>query len=100
GAGLMIRSFATLVKVDPGFDPKNVLTGSISMTRAVYEQHEERVRYVEQTLERLKALPGVESAAFVAPMPFSGGNVSSDFRIEGRPRPEPGQEPGASNRSV
>jgi putative ABC transport system permease protein len=58
------------------------------------------LRYVHQTLERLRSLPGVESAAFVAPMPFSGGNVSSDFRIEGRPRPEPGQEPGAGNRSV
>jgi hypothetical protein len=33
-------------------------------------------------------------------MPFSGGNVGSDFRIEGRPKPEPGQEPDANNRSV
>ncbi|MGH9843025.1 MAG: ABC transporter permease, partial [Blastocatellia bacterium] len=76
------------------------MTGRISLTRAAYENHEERLRYVNQTLEQLKALPGVESAAFVAPMPFSGGNVGSDFRIEGRPRPEPGKEPGANNRSV
>lgn len=100
GAGLMMRSFGALVTVAPGFDPTNVLTGRISMTRAAYENHEERLRYVNQTLDRLKALPGVESAAFVAPMPFSGGNVGSDFRIEGRPRPEPGQEPSANNRSV
>jgi putative ABC transport system permease protein len=100
GAGLMIRSFGLLVNVHPGFDPENVLTGRVSLTRAAYENHEERLRYVHQTLERLRSLPGVESAAFVAPMPFSGGNVSSDFRIEGRPRPEPGQEPGAGNRSV
>jgi putative ABC transport system permease protein len=100
GAGLMMRSFGRLVNVPPGFDPQNVLTGQVSMTRAVYENPEERVRYVNETLDRLKALPGVESAAFVAPMPFSGGNVGSDFRIEGRPRPEPGQEPTASNRSV
>jgi putative ABC transport system permease protein len=86
--------------VNPGFDPKNVLMGRISLTRAVYENTEERIRYVNQTLERLKALPGVETAAFVAPMPFSGGNVGSDFRIEGRPRPEPGQELFANNRSV
>ena len=45
-------------------------------------------------------MPGVESAAFVAPMPFSGGNVGSDFRIEGRPQPDPGKEPTAYNRSV
>src|SRR5262245_52058992 len=100
GAGLMIRSFGSLVNVRPGFNPENVLTGRVSLTRAAYEDHEERLRYVNQTLERLRSLPGVESAAFVAPMPFSGGNVSSDFRIEGRPRPEPGQEPEAGNRSV
>jgi putative ABC transport system permease protein len=100
GAGLMIRSFGSLVNVHPGFDPENVLTGQISLTRTAYENSEERVRYVNQTLARLKALPGVESAAFGAPMPFSGGNVGSDFRIEGRPRPEPGQEPSANNRSV
>jgi putative ABC transport system permease protein len=100
GAGLMIRSFGLLVNVHPGFEPENVLTGQVSLTRAAYEDHEERLRYVNQTLERLRSLPGVESAAFVAPMPFSGGNVSSDFRIEGRSRPEPGQEPDAGNRSV
>jgi putative ABC transport system permease protein len=100
GAGLMIRSFGLLMNVHPGFEPENVLTGQVSLTRAAYEDHEERLRYVNQTLERLRSLPGVESAAFVAPMPFSGGNVSSDFRIEGRPRPEPGQEPDAGNRSV
>jgi putative ABC transport system permease protein len=100
GAGLMIRSFAQLVNVPPGFDAGNVLTGRVSLTRDVYDKPEECVRYVQQTLARLKALPGVESAAFVAPMPFSGGNVGSDFRIEGRPIPEPGREPTANNRSV
>ena len=100
GAGLMMRSFGLLVNVHPGFDPKNVLTGQISLTRATYENHEERVRYVNQTLERLRALPGVESAAFVAPMPFSGGDVGGDFSIEGRPKSEPGQEPSAKVRSV
>ncbi|HEX8073334.1 MAG TPA: ABC transporter permease [Pyrinomonadaceae bacterium] len=100
GAGLMTRSFGLLVNVNPGFDPKNVLTGRISMTRDVYESHDERVRYVDETLMRLRALPGVESAAFVAPMPFSGGNVGGDFRIEGRPAPEPGNEPFANVRSA
>jgi putative ABC transport system permease protein len=100
GAGLMMRSFGQLVNTPPGFDPKSVLTGSIAMTSASFGKHDDRVRYVNQTLDRLKALPGVESAAFVAPMPFSGNNVGSDFRIEGRPRPEPGTEPSAGNRSV
>jgi putative ABC transport system permease protein len=89
-----------LVNVPPGFDPQGVLTGAIGMTSAAYETHDNRVRYVNQTLDRLRALPGVESAAFAAPMPFSGHNVGSDFRIEGRTRPEPGTEPTAGNRSV
>jgi putative ABC transport system permease protein len=100
GAGLMMRSFGLLVNVNPGFDPNNVLTGRISLTRAAYENTEERVRYVNGALERLRALPGIESAAFIAPMPFSGGNVGCDFRIEGRPKPEPGHEPSTSVRSV
>ena len=100
GAGLMIRSFSQLASVPPGFDPNNVLTGGISLTGTSYAKHDQRVLFVNQTLERLKALPGVESVAFAAPMPFSGGNVGSDFRFEGRPEPQPGSEPEANNRSV
>jgi putative ABC transport system permease protein len=100
GAGLMIRSFGLLINVHPGFDPKNVLMGQISLTRLAYQSTEERVRFVSQTLERLNALPGVESAAFVAPMPFSGGNVYGDFRIDEHPAPKLGDEPAANVRSA
>src|SRR4029077_12529846 len=86
-AGLMIRSFGQLVNVSPGFDPTNVLTGRISLADPKYAKTEQRVLYVNQGLQRLRALTGVESVAFVAPMPFSGGNVGGDFRIEGRPEP-------------
>ena len=100
GAGLMVRSFSSLMHVDPGFDATNVLTGQVSMASTVYDDPDQCRRYVERTLERLSALPGVELAAFTAPMPFSGGNVGSDFRIVGRPEPEPGREPAAGIRSV
>lgn len=100
GAGLMIKSFTQLVNVPPGFDAGNVLTGRVSLSTKNYSKTEQRVAYVDQTLASLKALPNVESAAFVAPMPFSGGNVGSDFRIKGRPDPQPGNEPTASFRSV
>jgi putative ABC transport system permease protein len=100
GAGLMMKSFIRLVNVNPGFDPNNVLTGRINLTSAAYEKPEACVAYVNQTLQKLAALPGVENVAFVAPMPFSGGNVAGDFRIEGKPKPEPGREPGAAVRSV
>src|SRR6185436_14817124 len=100
GAGLMIRSFTELVSISPGFDPNNVLTGRISLTRPIYNNPDECVRYTDETLARLRALPGVEAAAFVAPMPCSGGNVGSDIVIEGRPKPDPAQAPTANNRSV
>ena len=100
GAGLMIKSFSKLLNVPPGFDPDNVLTGEVGLNRAAYANPEECARYVDQTLARLRSLPGVERAAFVAPMPFSGGDVGSDFRIESRPVPAPGHEPFANNRSV
>lgn len=100
GAGLMMRSFASLTNVHPGFDPNNVLTARITLSGPTYEDTDARRRYVSQTLERLNALPGVESAALVAPMPFSGAEIGGDFRFEGRPLPDPGQEPGANVRNV
>ena len=100
GAGLMMRSFASLTNVHPGFDPNNVLTARITLSGPAYEDTQARRRYVSRTIEQLKALPGVESAALVAPMPFSGAEIGGDFRIEGHPVPEPGREPVANVRNV
>jgi putative ABC transport system permease protein len=100
GAGLMIRSFGSLVNVHPGFDPNNVLSGRITLSGPEYDDTDARRRYVTQTLDRLQSLPGVESVAFVAPMPFSGAELGGDFRIDGRPTPEPGREPVANVRNV
>jgi len=99
-AGLMMRSFASLTNVPPGFDPSNVITARITLTGAAYDDPQARSRYVNQTLEQIKALPGVQSAAFVAPMPFSGAEIGGDFRFEGQAAPEPGQEPSANVRNV
>ena len=100
GAGLMMRSVASLTNVHPGFDPNNVLTGRITLSGDYDEDIQARRHYVSQTLEQLKALPGVESAAFVAPMPFSNAEIGGDFKIEGRPVTEPGNESSAYVRNV
>lgn len=101
GAGLMMRSFASLAKVHPGFDPNNVLTARITLSGPTYDEDtQSRRRYVSQTLELLNALPGVETAALVAPMPFSGADIGGDFKFEGYPIPEPGSEPFANVRNV
>lgn len=100
GAGLMIRSFGSLVNVHPGFDPNNVLSGRFTLSAPAFDDTDARRRYVTQTLDRLQSLPGVDSAAFVAPMPFSGAEIGGDFQIDGHPAPEPGREPVANVRNV
>jgi len=84
GAGLLIRSFARLTEVDPGFDPQGVLTMNIALPFAKYSDGRSVVFY-QQTLERVRALPGVEAATMVYPVPLSGKQGFSAFRIEGRP---------------
>ena len=100
GAGLMIRSLNQLLNVPTGFDANNLLYGSISLTSKKYDEPAQRLQYVTQTIGNLQSVPGVESAAFIAPLPFSGADVGGDFRIEGRPAPEPGKEPTATFRTV
>jgi len=86
GAGLLIRSFARLTEVDPGLDPRSVLTMDILLPYAKYKDGRS-LAFFQQTLERVRALPGVEAAAWVYPVPMSGGSGSGGFDIEGRPSP-------------
>jgi predicted permease len=100
GAGLLMRSFVALNNVDPGFDPRGVVAVSLNPSRASYPDADARARYFRQTTEALAASPGVESAGLVAPLPFSGWEMSSSFSIEGQPPYEPGREPIADNRAA
>ncbi|HVF90147.1 MAG TPA: ABC transporter permease, partial [Blastocatellia bacterium] len=99
-AGLLVKSFLRLQQVDPGFDPERMLTLRISTPRAKYPKGEQRVEFFQQVLDRVRALPGVRSAAFVTPAPFTNNNVNTDFVIDGRPAPPPGQGPGADVRGI
>src|SRR5262245_28369321 len=85
GAGLLIRSFARLTEVDPGLDPRSVLT--MNMLLPAKYSDGLSAAFFQQTLERVRALPGVEAAATVVPLPLSGAHGSAAFRIEGRPSP-------------
>jgi putative ABC transport system permease protein len=85
GAGLLIRSFERLTEVDPGLDPRGVLT--MNMLLPAKYSGGRSAAFFQQTLERLRALPGVEAAATVSPLPLSGAHGSAAFRIEGRPSP-------------
>src|SRR5262245_16764940 len=86
GAGLLIRSFARLTEVDPGLDPRGVLTMDILLPLAKYKDGR-GVAFFQQTLERVRTLPGVQAVATVDPLPLSRVGGSGGFAIEGRPSP-------------
>lgn len=92
GAGLMIRSFARLLAVDPGFKPDHVLTAFVSLPVSKYSKREEQVAFFDRLLDRLRNVPGVSAAGVVTDMPLFGGS-STGFDIDGRPEALPGQRP-------
>jgi putative ABC transport system permease protein len=94
GAGLLIRSFDKLTKVDLGFEPSQVLTYSVTFPSAKFGDRDQAAPLYDALLERAKALPGVQQAALSADLPMGGASYLS-FSIQGRPdRPErPGAAP-------
>ncbi|HEX7117854.1 MAG TPA: ABC transporter permease [Longimicrobiales bacterium] len=76
GAGLMIKSFARLTDVDPGFDPEGVLTFDLSLPGAEYATAERSAAFYRTLLQRIEALPGVETAGGTMILPMSGSDYS------------------------
>ena len=99
GAGLMIKSLFRLLKVDVGFNPKNVLTMTVALPAGKYGEPNRRISFHDQLRERITALPGVESASVVNILPLIGGNTTRFF-VEGDPVPPPGQEIEANFRVI
>jgi predicted permease len=91
GSGLLIRSFVRVLHVDPGFDARHVLTAKLTVPLARYTQPQ-RLQFYGRLLGKLRALPGVQSAAAGFPLPLMGGNIGISFSIEGRPT-APGDAP-------
>ncbi len=84
GAGLFLRSLARLSDVSTGFDPHGIMTGVVQLPKYRYKDDDSRFAFYRAVLAKLGAIPGVETAAIGAPMPFSGGNNAGAFQIEGR----------------
>ena len=84
GAGLLIRTFANLRRVDPGFDPGNVLTFEVAPNGERYETTAQNADYFRRALERLKGLPGVESAAVTSNLPL-GAFLNLSVGVAGKP---------------
>ena len=84
GSGLLIQSFVRILNVDPGFDPRHVLTARIG---APFDRldHDQHLQFYNQLVARLSALPGVQSASAGWPLPMSDSNATISFSIAGRP---------------
>jgi len=95
GAGLMIKSFVMLQRVDAGFNPDHVLTLNIALPRINYPDRPQIVAFYTQLLDRIKALPGVQSAGLTSSLPLTGNNTDVNFLVEGRPQPPSNQQPAA-----
>ena len=88
GAGLLMASFLHLQESDLGLKPDHLLTYWFSLPEPQYNAAQE-VAFYDQLLERMRALPGVQSAAGVWPLPLGGDNATVTFNIEERPAPQP-----------
>jgi putative ABC transport system permease protein len=92
GAGLLMNSFLKLRAIDPGFNPRNLLTMTLSLAGASQYVGPAREAFYHQLEDRLRALPGVESASAINHLPLAGDWWGTPLTIEGRPLPPPGQE--------
>jgi putative ABC transport system permease protein len=92
GAGLMMKSFLVLTRIDLGLDPRGVLALDFSFPSLRYSQAQYRLNFLQQVLERVREIPGVASAAWVADLPLTDNTDSLGFSIDGRPGPAPGKQ--------
>ncbi|HEY0511742.1 MAG TPA: ABC transporter permease [Thermoanaerobaculia bacterium] len=100
GAGLLVRSFARLTAVDPGFCAEGVLTLQVILPEAKYGDGPRQTAFTSALLEKLRALPGVTSAGMISSLPLGGEEEIEALLIEGQPRPKPSETPLADYRQV
>jgi putative ABC transport system permease protein len=99
GAGLMMKSLANLLKVSPGFQTENLLTLTVALLPAKYQNNEQMVNIQSRMIERFEAIPGVQGAGTVGSMPLAGGNTTR-FYVDGKPQPAPGEDTEANLRII
>jgi len=89
GAGLLVRSFKQLTAIDLGFNRENVLTARTNLPRSVYRTGAQTSVFYQQLFERMKSLPGVESAGAISHTPLTGFGIIAFTEIEGNPKVDP-----------
>jgi putative ABC transport system permease protein len=99
GAGLMLRSLWKLQTVDPGFDERNVLTLALLVNKQQFTNPGQESQFFDAVLQRVRSLPGVESAGAIDDLPLTGGS-SQPVAIEGHPLVALSEQPEVSVRVV
>ncbi|HVN09677.1 MAG TPA: ABC transporter permease [Patescibacteria group bacterium] len=99
GSGLLLHSLLNILRVPPGFDPHGLIAFDLDLPGTRYGKPEQSAQFFRELLPRLRALPGVESASAVMPLPFSDNSLRTSFQIEGRPVPK-SEEPYTQLRCV
>lgn len=92
GAGLLIRSFINLNKVEPGFVASNLMTMNVSLAGARQYTGAAREAYYGRLISSIEALPGIQSVSAINHVPLAGDTWGTPWTIEGRALPPPGQE--------
>jgi len=92
GSGLLIRSFALVTSVNPGFDPRNLIRAEVSLPQFQYSTPQQWTSFANELLARLHAQPGLRDSALGAPLPMDRqGEASFPFSIVGNPPLQPGK---------
>ena len=99
GAALLLRSFAKLSDVDPGFDADRVLAFQVSLPSTTYPAAHNVIAFYDTLLQKLRTAPGVEAAGMTQSLPIRDGYVLS-VQMSGRPPAKPGEAPSANYRVV
>jgi len=100
GAGLFIKSFLRLQRVNPGFNPDHALTTSIAIPARKYPDVQQQAAFFKQLIEKVAVLPGVQAAGASHVVPFTGNDYILGFVIEGRPPYPRGEQPSANYYAV
>jgi len=100
GAGLMLKSLYHLIQVSPGFQPARVLYMEMDLRTDQYSKDPAILNFWQQVLDRVRVIPGVESAALGTVVPLTGNHRRSDITIEGLPIPGPGEFPHPDRHTV
>ena len=85
GAGLLMRSFAKLTAISPGFDARHIVVADISLPRFEYSTPRQWAAFADQLLARIHSEPGLRDSAVAVPRPITDGNVNLGFDIVGSP---------------